>query len=126
MYAVGVIVVILLGLASRRFAAVLPAVLRKSPGDALWALMVFLLVGGLFTRRSTAWAAAVAMAFSTAIEFSQIYHAPWIDAVRRRTLGHLILGSGFEWHDLLSYAVGIGAGAAVEALLRRDRTGPPA
>ena len=125
-YAAGVVLVVASGLASRRFAPVLPAALRKSPGDALWALMVFVGCGLLFARRPTAWTAAVAMAFSAAVEFSQRYHAPWIDAVRRRTLGHLILGSGFAWHDLLAYAVGIGIGGAIEAALRRDRSRPAA
>jgi len=111
--------VIVLGLASRRYALLLPSFLRKSAGDSLWALMVFLLCGMLFPCRSTRWIAAVAMTFSACIEFSQIYHAPWIDAIRAYPLGHLILGSGFAWADMLSYAEGIAVGIVVETLLTR-------
>ena len=54
------------------------------------------------------------MAFSVAIEISQLYHAPWIDSIRRTTLGGLILGFGFLWSDLACYAVGVGLGVIIE------------
>jgi len=56
----------------------------------------------------------LAMAFSVAIELSQLYHAPWIDSIRHTTLGGLILGFGFVWSDLICYAVGVGLGLAIE------------
>ena len=118
-----------LGLGSRRYARHLPALLQKNAGDALWALMVFFLMGLLFRRWSTRRVAAAALAFSFAIEFSQRYHAPWIDALRAHTLGHLVLGSGFNAFDLVCYTVGIGLGAAGEWLAtrirRRSKCPPP-
>lgn len=108
--------VIALGLASRRYPSLLPLFLHKSAGDGLWALMVFLICGMLFPRRHTLWVGAVAMTFSVCIEFSQIYHAPWIDSIRAYPLGHLILGSGFAWADMLAYSVGIAAGILGEIL----------
>jgi len=122
-YALLTAVVIALGLSSRRWSYVLPAILHKNAGDGLWALMVFLLVGFLFPSRSTVWTALVALAFSAADEFSQIYHAPWIDAIRATTVGHLVLGSGFSWTDMLDYVIGISFGATVEwicILKRKD------
>lgn len=113
-----VLLVIVLGLLSRRFPQFLPAALGKSPGDALWALMVFLGLGFLFPRGSTLLLAAAAVAFSFAVEFSQLYHAPWIDDVRSTFIGHLVLGSGFLWADLLAYTVGVGVGALAEWLLK--------
>lgn len=116
LYAVLAASVIVMGLASRRYARVLPLFLQKNAGDSLWALMVFILCGMLFPRRPTWWTASIAMTFSVLIEFSQIYHAPWIDAIRAYPLGHLVLGSGFAWGDMLCYAVGIAFGVACEAL----------
>ena len=55
-----------------------------------------------------------ALAFSFAIEFSQLYQADWINALRRTTLGGLILGYGFLWSDLVCYTVGILIGAGIE------------
>lgn len=116
---VAVVAVIILGLASRKFPALFPAFLGKYPGDALWALMMFLLVGIAFPRRSTAWVAVVALAISFAVEFSQLFQAPWIDAIRRTTLGALVLGSGFSWVDMIAYTVGVTVGAVGERIAAR-------
>ena len=41
------------------------------------------------------------------VEMSQLYHAPALDALRATSLGHLVLGSGFDWRDLGAYALGV-------------------
>jgi hypothetical protein len=40
---------------------------------------------------------------SCTIEFSQLYHAPWIDRVRQTVFGRLVLGSDFAWLDMGAY-----------------------
>ena len=113
-YSVAILVVITLGLLSRRYPNLLPAALGKYPGDALWALMVFLGFGFWFRCAPTVVVALAAFALSLAIEVSQLYHAPWIDSVRATLPGRLVLGSGFAWSDLAAYTVGILAGALIE------------
>lgn len=125
-YSIAILAVIALGLLSRRFPQFLPTAFGKYPGDALWALMVFLGFGCVFRRASTISVALGALAFSFAIECSQLYHAPWIDAVRATLPGRLVLGSGFLWGDLVAYAVGIFAGVLVESvILRLQNKFPP-
>lgn len=46
----GIVAVIALGLASRKLPSLFPSILGKYPGDALWALMVFL--GWMFLKPS--------------------------------------------------------------------------
>ena len=116
-YFVAILAVTTLGLLSRRYPEFLPAALGKYPGDALWALMVFLGFGFWFRRAPTMVVALAAFAFSIAIEVSQLYHAPWIDSVRATLPGHLILGSGFAWGDIAAYAVGILIGVLVERVV---------
>ncbi|ARK13742.1 ribosomal maturation YjgA family protein [Fibrivirga algicola] len=106
--------VLLLGLASRRLGTYLPEFVNAYIGDTLWALMVFFGFAILFNRRSTHYIALLALLFSFGIEFSQLYHAPWIDSVRATQLGGLVLGFGFLWTDLLCYSVGILVGAWVD------------
>ena len=84
--------------------------------------MVFLGFGCVFRRSSTLAVALAALAFSFAIELSQLYHAPWLDAVRATFVGHLVLGSGFMWGDLIAYALGILGGALAELFFHRWRT----
>jgi hypothetical protein len=97
-----------LGLGSRRFGHSLPGFVAAYVGDTLWALVAFLGIGLVLHRSSTWRVAVLAMSFSTIIEVSQLYHAPWIDSIRRTTLGGLVLGFGFLWSDIACYAVGIG------------------
>jgi hypothetical protein len=65
--------------------------------------------------------AVLALAFSAAIELSQLYHAPWIDSIRQTTLGGLVLGFGFVWSDLACYAAGVVLGILVERLGLHER-----
>ena len=116
-----VVVVIALGLGSRAFPSWAPAILGKYPGDALWALMVFLGLAFVKPRASTAYLAVAAFIVSCAVEFSQLYREPSLDSIRNTTLGHLVLGSTFSWPDLLAYAVGILVGAIADAVLARVR-----
>ena len=118
LYALLIIIVIALGLASRKFSHALPNWLASYAGDTLWALMVFFIIGFIFVRRSTLWVGVTALVFSFTIEISQFYHAPWIDAVRDTRIGALVLGFGFLWSDLICYTAGIIIGILLERLIR--------
>ena len=117
-YAGAVAVTIVAGLASRRYAAYLPWWLAKNAGDALYATMVFWGFGFLAPRATTSRVALAAVAFCFAIELTQLYQAPWIDAVRATTPGRLVLGQGFHAFDLVCYVAGVGLGMALEVGLR--------
>lgn len=58
--------------------------------------------------------------FCFAIEFSQLYKAPWINELRHTLFGRLVLGEGFLWSDLLCYVVGIGIGILVDKLINKN------
>ena len=85
-------------------------------GDTFWALAAFLGIGLILPRASTRTVAILAMAFSVAVELSQLYHDPWIDSIWHTTLGGLILGVGFLWSDLACYAVGVVLGVLVDVI----------
>lgn len=117
-----VVVTVALGLASRRFGGVLPGFVAAYAGDVLWAAMVFLLVAAAWRTGPTRRVAAAAGIISLAVELLQLYHAPWIDALRQTRLGGLVLGFGFLWSDLACYAVGIALAAALDGWLVRRST----
>lgn len=120
-YAAATAVTIAVGLASRAYRAYLPWWLAKNAGDALYATMVFFGVGVLVPRARTARTALAALAFCVAIELSQLYRAPWIDAVRETTPGRLVLGQGFHAFDLVCYVIGVALGAVLELGLGSSR-----
>jgi hypothetical protein len=111
--------VIGLGLASRRWPGLFAAAFGKYPGDALWALMVFLLWGMFRPSLATKRLAAYALITAYLDEFSQIYQASWIDAIRATTVGHLLLGSTFSWWDMFAYTAGVGVGVVCENVALR-------
>lgn len=120
LYTFWIAVVIGLGLGSRSETIALPLFAAKYAGDALWALMIFLGFGWLLPSRSTAAVAGLAVAVCGVIEFSQLYHAPWLDALRRTWFGRMALGDTFGWGDLAAYLVGIGFGVVGEWASGRD------
>ncbi|WP_377865444.1 DUF2809 domain-containing protein [Bacillus sp. R86525] len=119
LYAVFTIVVIILGLSSRKFAFALPDLLNEYLGDALWTLMIFVGFGFLFPKIETKKLAFISLIFCYGIEISQLYHAEWIDSIRATTLGGLVLGYGFLWSDLVAYTIGVGVGMFCEYILRK-------
>lgn len=124
--AVAALLVISLGLMSRRHAPALPAFVGSYLGDVLWALMVFLGLGCLWPRARTLSLGLATLLFCYLVEFSQLYQAPWINAVRQTTPGALVLGRGFLWSDLVCYGVGTLFGMAWDlGVLKPDLTRSP-
>jgi hypothetical protein len=122
-YALAASAIILLGLASRHFPGFFPLALGKYPGDALWALLVFVLLGIVKPSWPTGKAAAIAMTISVLDEVSQIYQAPWINVIRGTAVGHILLGAAFSWLDIIAYAVGILLGALIEVVVFSAKKG---
>jgi hypothetical protein len=120
-YGFYMVLVVAVGLLWRHPWFSLPPAVCKYGGDALWSLLVFLGFGFLLPRVSTRRTAILAVMFSFAVETSQLWHTPWIDAVRQTRLGALALGSVFNWPDFIAYAIGITIGATAEWISRQGR-----
>ena len=99
-------VVIGLGLASRTYDGLFPNALGKYPGDALWTVAVYLGWKLVFPAMAPWKLGLMALGQSFGVEFLQLYHAPWLDGIRRNRFGHLLLGSTFNPMDLVAYSVG--------------------
>lgn len=106
------------GLAVHLGGQAIEAASRDVLGDALWAVMAAWLIGAAAPRAPLRIRAAAALAVCFAVEFSQLYRAPWLGALRRTTAGHLVLGSGFDPRDLAAYIAGVLAAVLVERLVR--------
>ena len=100
------VVVIGLGLASRKFDRSLPAFVVANAGDALWTVAVFLTLAFLFPNWAPLRLGLIAFGMSVAVELSQLIDLAWLNAIRRTPPGRLLLGSGFLWVDLVRYLVG--------------------
>lgn len=119
-YFVLIIVTIAIGLLSRHVAGI-PLFI----GDILWALMVYFIVRFLFISKSITWISVACLLFCYAIEFSQLYQAPWINNIRHTLIGGLILGETFLWGDMLCYTVGTAIGILIDkTILSKSKKSP--
>ena len=110
---------IALGLFSRSAYFPLSAFIADFTGDILWGLMVFWLVSILRLKWPIKGKVIAALIFSFAIEFLQLYQAPWIEGLRENKFARLVLGSGFKFEDLLCYSAGIFIGLLIDHYLVR-------
>lgn len=87
-------------------------------GDALYAVLIYLLFATLLSRSSRTLPAALAIIFCTAVEFLQLTDLPHrvADAFPPSAL---VLGSGFDQRDLLVYPASVLLALAVDAALSR-------
>lgn len=111
------ILTIAAGLASR--ALDLPAWEGGHLGDALYAVLIYTLAGFVAPKARAVRRAASAVLICFATEASQAWHPAWLDTLRANRLVALVLGRGFLWSDLVSYAVGVAAAFAAERAIRR-------
>ena len=124
-YAALAVTTMIVGLIVHRAGSGLNPIVRDMLGDAVWAMMMFYWLGVLFPRARLRTRTASALAICAGVEVSQLYHSPRLDALRATLPGHLVLGSGFDARDFLSYSLGIAAAALLEragALYSRQRS----
>ncbi|HWZ02756.1 MAG TPA: DUF2809 domain-containing protein, partial [Mucilaginibacter sp.] len=89
-YLILIIITIILGLLSRHIVGI-PLFI----GDILWATMIYFGFRFLFIKKPIKFIVIASLLFCYAIEFSQLYQAPWINNIRHTVIGGLILGEVF-------------------------------
>ena len=111
-YLGGAVLLIMLGLLSRRISVIPSAI-----GDALWAMTVYCCWRIVLLRKRPAAAALAAIMTAFAIEFSQLLTMEWLVRLRTTFIGHMLLGQGFLWTDLIAYTIGIAVIFIVTAVI---------
>jgi hypothetical protein len=87
--------------------------------DALYAVLIYLLVGLLRPRAHSVVVAAIALGFCVAIELFQLTGVPAMLS-NITPLAHLVFGTTFVAADLLSYTAGVVIVASIDHLVRRQ------
>ena len=115
-YFIVTIIIMFMGLLSRKIMFIFPKNIAPFVGDMLWAMMVYFGFRFLFPKLNITKSLALAFLFSFSIEISQLYQAQWINNIRNTIIGGLILGHGFLFEDLISYSIGIILGCIIDKL----------
>ena len=82
---------------------------------AFWTLLVLTARPDLRPAR----VALVALLLTSAVEVLQLWHPPWLEAVRDTLPGRALLGRHFSWVDFPFYVLGAVAAVALSRLARR-------
>ena len=100
-YALLIIMIIGLGLLSRKI-----AVVPFFVGDMLYAMMMVALFRLILLVKPVWMVCLLSLILCFSIECSQLLTYDWLVQLRATLLGRLILGQGFLWSDLFAYTVG--------------------
>ena len=72
------------------------------PYEIFWILLVVL----IWPQVSAKWAAVGVLIATCILEFLQLWHPPFLQAIRATLLGRLVLGTTFVWSDFPYYFIG--------------------
>lgn len=101
-YLVALVLVIAFGLQSRRIES-----LPNATGDALWVIAVYCFFRLIWCKEPLYKIAGASLLTAYTIEFSQLIRWDWLVSLRSTTIGHLLLGQGFQWTDMAAYTIGV-------------------
>ena len=116
-----ILFIIALGLGSRT--SYIPDFIYPYLGDFLYAVMMYFIFAFLLPKVPPINIAFMAVGICFAIEFLQMYQAPWINEIRHTCVGALTLGSGFLWSDLVCYSLGGAVGFGLENIFQKENYG---
>lgn len=90
-------------------------------GEDFFGTLFLILFPRVFFLRAALWKiAGVVLVLLVAIELSQLVHSGGIERVRAHWLGRHIVGTTFEWADLLMYALGALTALWIDRRLARN------
>lgn len=89
-----------------RFHGAAPEWLNDLFGSIAYQIFWILLIAIFFPNASPVWIALGVCLASCLIEFLQLWHPPFLEAIRATFPGRLILGNTFTWSDFPSYFIG--------------------
>lgn len=107
---ISIVVIVPLGLYAKFYQGPVAFWVNNSLGGLLyvtfWCLVFF-----FFFPRARPWKIAAAVLTVTCIlETLQLWHPPFLEAIRRYFLGRALVGTNFVWSDFFCYVVGAGVG----------------
>lgn len=111
-YCCCILLVILIGIASRAFSSIPLFV-----GDVLYAVMIYFIVRFLLPKKKPSSVFFIALLLCFAIELQQTLEFSWLVTIRKTLIGRYILGQGFLWSDLFYYTLGVRIAAVTDVFM---------
>jgi hypothetical protein len=100
------LVLIPLGFATKFYTGPLASWVNNSLGgvfyEIFWCLVIFL----FFPSLKALWIALIVFIATSALEFTQLWKAPFLEQIRENFIGRTLIGTSFTWTDFPYYAIG--------------------
>lgn len=118
-YLICFMLIIPIGLATRKYGQYMPALVSTYGGDVLYATCWFFFLR-IFIAKTPVWKVALFACFICyVIEVLELVQTPWMKKLQHTPPLGLILGYGFNWSDLLCYTIGCTVGLLLGLLIER-------
>lgn len=115
-YFIILLLIIFLGIFSREFDEI-----PVCTGDFLYAVMMYVFIKILLIDKKPTQILILSLLICYTIEFSQLYQADWINALRQTLFGRYVLGQGFLWSDIMAYTFGGFTAFLIDRLFLRNK-----
>jgi len=119
-YLVCFILIIPIGLSTRKYGYAMPHFIAKYGGDVLYATCWFFFLRILLAKPPVQRVALYAFVVCVIIELLELVQAPWMKKLQHTPPLGLILGYGFNWSDMACYAVGAGIGWGIGKAIEKN------
>jgi hypothetical protein len=93
------------------------AFVRPYVGDGLVVILLYCLIKSFF-KVPVWWAAISVLVFSYVVEILQYFKLVELIGLQKYSLARILIGTTFQWGDLVAYAVGIGVVLGTERILK--------
>lgn len=115
------ILIIPIGLSTRKYGYAIPHIVAKYGGDVLYATCWFFFLRMLLAKPPLQRIALYAFIVCAAIELLELIQAPWMKKLQHTPPLGLILGYGFNWSDMVCYAIGTIIGWGIGKMIEQNR-----
>ncbi len=106
-----------------RFRAPLAPELRDSSGGVVYVVLWVVSAAFFWVRTAASRLALGVLLVTCLLEFLQLWHPVWLEAIRATFPGRVLLGTTFGWDDFPPYFLGAFLGwFMVKVIRRRTRT----
>jgi hypothetical protein len=115
-----IFLIFIAGLGSKCYTGIGQEWVTSYVGDLLLPLFMILGVALFFPKTSPLPITVGVLSYNIVIEITQLWHAPFLEALRPTLFGKIFLGSYFAWNDIVCYFIGGGLGWWLLRTLQHD------
>ena len=118
---ISLLIITPLGFASKFYIGPFQDWLNNSFTGILYEIFWCLIIVFFFPRAVSVMIASLVLIITCILEFLQLWHSPFLEAIRMSFIGSVLIGTTFVWSDFLYYFVRSAIGYKWIVMIRKHR-----